>query len=259
MICAGPPNRGWNRPAEASYTHKGTFVDASGARSIRPDPQRSNEIDAGGTPEADRPARLTPLRELQLIEAYQEGQPEAIGDLLRAYQRRVYGVCYRMVRNADEAADLTQDALVKIMEGLHSYDGRAALSTWVIRVTMNCCLSHLRKERLRRHGSLDEPAGSTGEPWAAKLAAEGELSEPGRVEQAEMRSALLHALRELDADMRAVLVLRDLQDLDYQQIGEVLAIPIGTVKSRLFRARVALRAAARLELDKPSRPPERPG
>jgi RNA polymerase sigma-70 factor (ECF subfamily) len=211
--------------------------------------------------EGEVPPRLTPLRELQLIEAYQQGRPEAIEELLRAYQRRVYGVCYRMIRNAEEAADLTQDALVRIMEGLHSYDGRAALSTWIIRVTMNCCLSHLRKQKLRRHGSLDEPSGDAEEPWSARLPAEGELSAAGRVEQAEMRAVLLRALRELDPDMRAILVLRDLQDLDYQQIAEVLDIPIGTVKSRLFRARVALRAAARLELGEapgPRRgPPER--
>lgn len=232
-------------------------MDASGARSIRPDPERFSDSDAQSTAGGEESSRLTPLRELQLIEAYQEGRPEAIEELLRAYQRRVYGVCYRMIRNADEAADLTQDALIKIMEGLHSYDGRAALSTWVIRVTMNCCLSHLRKQRLRRHGSLDEPSGTADEPWSARLPAEGELSAARRVEQAEMRAALLRAMRELDSDMRAILVLRDLQELDYAQIGEVLGIPIGTVKSRLFRARVALRAAARVELDAPSQRPER--
>jgi RNA polymerase sigma-70 factor (ECF subfamily) len=223
-------------------------VDASGARSIRPDPEREGDSVADSTAGGEVPSRLTPLRELQLIEAYQQGRPEAIEELLGAYQRRVYGVSYRMVRNGEEAADLTQDALVRIMEGLHSYDGRAALSTWVIRVTMNCCLSHLRKQKLRRHGSLDEPSRGGEEPWSARLEAEGELSASGRVEQAEMRAALLRALRELDPDMRAILVLRDLQELEYQQIGEVLEIPIGTVKSRLFRARVALRQAARLEL-----------
>ncbi|MDY7109043.1 MAG: sigma-70 family RNA polymerase sigma factor [Planctomycetota bacterium] len=223
-------------------------MDASGARSIRPDPEREGDSEADSSAGGAAASRLTPLRELQLIEAYQQGRPEAIEDLLRAYQRRVYGVCYRMVRNADEASDLTQDALVRIIEGLHSYDGRAALSTWIIRVTMNCCLSHLRKQKLRRHGSLDEPAGGGPEPWSARLEAEGELSAPRRVEQAETRAALLRALRELDPDMRAILVLRDLQDLDYQQIGEVLEIPIGTVKSRLFRARVALREAARVQL-----------
>ena len=174
-----------------------------------------------------------------------------MAELLRAYQKRIYSVCYRMVRDAEEAADLTQDALVKIMEGLGSYDGRSALSTWMIRVTMNCCLSHLRRQKIRRHGSLDAPAGPDEAAWVSRLPAVGELSALQRVEQAEMRSILLRALKGLDPQMRAVIVLRDLQDLEYQQIGEVLGVPIGTVKSRLFRARAALRAAAELEMDRP--------
>jgi RNA polymerase sigma-70 factor (ECF subfamily) len=194
------------------------------------------------------------MRELQLIEAYRAGDPEALAELLVAYQRRVYGVCYRMVRNPEAAADLTQDSLIKVMEGLDSYDGRAAFSTWVIRVTMNCCLSHLRKERLRRHGSLDQPTAEGALPPSFHLPSEAELSGLRRVEQAEMRSVLLRALASLEPHMRAVLVLRDLQGLEYQQIGQVLGVPVGTVKSRLFRARAALRAAAEEELTRSPRP-----
>jgi RNA polymerase sigma-70 factor (ECF subfamily) len=166
-----------------------------------------------------------------------------MAELLRAYQRRVYAVCYRMMRNADEAADLTQDALVKIMEGLDSYDQRSAFSTWVIRVTMNCCLSELRRKKVRRHGSLDEPGEAGGTPRGGQLASTAEHPAGLRVEQAELREALLEALGSLEPQARAILVLRDLQDLDYQQITEVMGIPIGTVKSRLFRARAALREA----------------
>jgi RNA polymerase sigma-70 factor (ECF subfamily) len=203
---------------------------------------------AGPTPlpEPDGEPRLTPLREMQLVEAYRRGDAEALADLVRAYQRRVYGVCYRMVRDPDEASDLTQDALIRVIEGLGSYDGRSKLSTWVIRVTMNVCLSHLRKQKLRRHGSLDDPAAGGGGTWAQNLpspAGRGELPGTRRVEQAELQVVLQAALDRVDPVMRAVLVLRDLQDLNYQQIAEVLDLPVGTVKSRLFRAREALRAA----------------
>jgi RNA polymerase sigma-70 factor (ECF subfamily) len=220
-------------------------VDASEARSNQP----GREPGAGPTRGADDPPRLTPLRELQLIDAYRAGSHEALADLLRGYQRRVYSICYRMVRNPDEAADLTQESLVRVMEGLESYDQRAALSTWVIRVTMNCCLSHLRRQKLRRHGSLDEPGGGDDDPWSARLPSGRELSAERHVEQAELRVVLARALKDLDPQMRAILVLRDLQELDYQQIGDILDVPIGTVKSRLFRARAALRAAAERELD----------
>jgi len=185
---------------------------------------------------------------MELIEAHRRGEPDAIGRLLRAYQRRVYSVCYRMVQHTEDAADLTQDALLKVLQAADRYDGRAAFSTWVIRIAMNCCLSHLRKQRTRRHQSLDLATGPTASAWSAELADPSEPS-PGRgVEQAEERSVLLRCLGRLDAPMRAVLVLRDMQDLDYHQIGEVLDVPLGTVKSRLFRARTALRTAMEKEI-----------
>ena len=203
-------------------------------------------------PERVQPAsrdtpRLTPLAELQLVEAHRDGDPAAMGTLLEAYQRRIYSICYRMVRDEHEARDLTQDAMLRVIQGLDSYDGRSKLSTWVIRVTMNTCLSHLRKQKLRRHGSLD--AGSenaTSGPLDPRSL--GELSPAGRVELAEMRIMLGRALLCLDPDMRAVLVLRDMQELEYGKIAKALEVPIGTVKSRLFRARVALRAAVEVEL-----------
>jgi RNA polymerase sigma-70 factor (ECF subfamily) len=94
---------------------------------------------------------MTPLRELQLVDAYRQGgrhAREAMGELLWGYQRRIYSICYRMLKHPEDAGDVTQDVLLKIMEGLESYDGRSKLSTWVIRVTINCCLSFLRREKV---------------------------------------------------------------------------------------------------------------
>ncbi|UCD73886.1 MAG: sigma-70 family RNA polymerase sigma factor [Phycisphaerales bacterium] len=200
------------------------------------------------------PPRMTPLRELQLVDDYRAGDPEALGELLSSYQRRVYAVCYRMVGNVDEAADLAQDAMLKVIEGLDSYDGRARLSTWIIRVTINSCLSHLRKQKIRRHGSLDDTAGDEQVPLAGRIASERELSGPEHVEQAEARTVLLRVLGDIEPEMRGILVLRDMQDLDYQQIAEVLQVPVGTVKSRLFRARLALREAAEKALGESDSP-----
>jgi RNA polymerase sigma-70 factor (ECF subfamily) len=198
---------------------------------LRPQSRRATE-----GAEADP---LTPLLELQLLESHRGGDPEALGRLLAAYQHRIYAVCWRMVHNEQDARELSQDALVKVLQGVESYDGRSRLSTWIVRVTINCCLSHLRRQRLRRHGGLDGPA----EP-----AAPVELAPAERVQQSEVRTALRQALLTLDPDSRAVLVLRDLQELEYDRIAEVLEVPIGTVKSRLFRARLALRSAVESEL-----------
>jgi RNA polymerase sigma-70 factor (ECF subfamily) len=166
--------------------------------------------------------------------------------LLSRYQDRLFGVCMRMVNDRDLAADLTQDAMIKVIEGLGSFDARAKLSTWMIRVTMNVCLSRLRAERVRRHVSLDStergPTGSgpggRSEAWSHEA---GEPEPTDRVERDETRRRVSAALLRVAPEQRAILVLRDCRGLDYEQIADVLAVPVGTVKSRLFRARAALR------------------
>lgn len=182
------------------------------------------------------------------------GDPEAIGELLQSYQRRIYSVCYRMLGHAEEAADLTQDTLVKVIEGLESYNGRSKLSTWIIRIAMNCCLSHLRKQKIRKHRSLDDLGGTRGDRSGdvnlGNLLEGGEPAASDRVEQHETQACLLVALNSLDPESSSLLVLRDLNGLDYLQISEVLEVPVGTVKSRLFRARAALRAAAEIEMER---------
>ena len=186
------------------------------------------------------PIRLSPEQEQSLLEAHRGGDPTAISTLLRGFQHRIYSVCYRMMRDPDLAADLTQDSMLKVIQGLPGYDGRASLSTWIVRVTMNTCLSELRKRKVRRHASLDDhDAGSV--PIRSRLSNPQELAGGDRVERAEVHRSLTDALASLEPEPRAILVLRDLQGLDYEQISAVLDIPLGTVKSRLFRARAALR------------------
>jgi RNA polymerase sigma-70 factor (ECF subfamily) len=198
---------------------------------------------------------MTPLRELQLLEAYRAGGPaghEAMCELIRAYQHRVYSICIRMVRHEDDAIDLTHDVLLKLIESLQSYQGRSKLSTWVIRMTINACISHLRKQKVRVHVSLEStpqtgPGGGVDTAdWTATPQSRVASREPlptENVEHRQTRAMVLEALNSLEPDTRAILVLRDLQDLDYQQLAEALDVPLGTVKSRLYRARIELRNA----------------
>ncbi len=156
-----------------------------------------------------------------------------------------------MVRDRDLAADLTQDSFIKIIQGVESFDGRSKLTTWMIRVTMNVCLSKLRSEKLRRHASLESLGGGAG---AGSLSSRrradgresgsgGELEAGSHVEAHEERERVLRALADLDPDQRAILILCDCRGLPYEQIAEVLGVAVGTVKSRVFRARTALRDA----------------
>lgn len=209
---------------------------------------------------------MTPLREMQLVEMHRRGGPgahDAINELVRGYQRRVFAICARMVRNKEDAADLTQDILLKIVESLDTYNGQSKLSTWVIRVAINACLSHLRREKTRPTQSLDQPlrggggaggvgdmdGGGSGMAELGSLQAGLRSREPfpgASVEQGQLQRLVLEALDRLDADSRAILILRDVQDLDYEQLAEALELPVGTVKSRLFRARAALRDAVKI-------------
>ncbi len=180
---------------------------------------------------------------------------EAWNELLAHHQDRLYATCLRMV-GPNAAADLTQDAMVKILQGLDGYDGRSQLSTWMIRVAMNACLSWLRSQKLRRHKSLD-----VGSPFVRGLGTspnQPELSAGQGVERKEAKAALAAALAELPDEQRAILVLRDVHGLEYEQVAGVLEIAVGTVKSRLFRARLALRAGVedrlRIALPEAGRP-----
>jgi len=192
-----------------------------------------------------------------LVAAIRSGDPRAWSLLIARYQDRLFAVCLRMVNDRDVAADLTQDTFVKVIQGLGSYDGRSKLSTWLIRVAMNTCLSWKRSQKLRRHASLDGVEGAAdglvgGDPWNQHGQGWGGWGarEPGPqrgVERSEQHARLAAALAGLNAEQRAILVLRDVQGLDYDQIAEVLDIAVGTVKSRLFRARLALREALERE------------
>lgn len=201
--------------------------------------------------------------DLALVRAVQRGEKDALAPLLERYQDRLFGVCMRMVGDRDMAADLTQDAMIKAIEGLSSFDERAKFSTWVIRVTMNVCLSKLRSERLRRHASLDQLAAGTAQKPSDRPSVPTALIDRDRehagaesVELEDLRRRVSAALLRVAPEQRAILVLRDSRGLDYEQIAEAIGVPVGTVKSRLFRARAALREAMEEDEPRGSRAPD---
>lgn len=204
----------------------------------------------------DPAASTDDARDLLLVARIRAGEPGAWQTLVQRHQDRLFAICYRMVgtgpRAREIAADLTQDALVKIIQGLPSFSGEAKLTTWMIRVTMNVCLSWQRGQKHRRHASLDAPAsgssaavqgGDGAAATFASLLAGREQTGASRVQHDEFRGHIAQALASIDPEQRALLILRDVRDLDYEHIAQVLEIPIGTVKSRVFRARAALREA----------------
>ena len=204
---------------------------ASGTHAaLDPDPDRSGVLGAVRT---DEPI-VDP--DLELIEAWRNGSTAALESLFKKSQGRTYGLCLRMLGRPEVAADVAQDAFLRMYEGLPRFDGRARFSTWSVRVTLNCVYSHLRREKLRKHAPL--PGSESGfEPRSREpIPSQG-------IEHEDLSRGVVAGLGMLDLQARAILVLRDLQGLDYGDIAEVIGTPIGTVKSRLFRARAALREA----------------
>ncbi|HEX7009497.1 MAG TPA: sigma-70 family RNA polymerase sigma factor [Phycisphaeraceae bacterium] len=189
---------------------------------------------------------MTQPSEQELLTRVRRGDQAALGHLLQMYQRRLYTVCLRMVGHRDDAAEATQDAMLKIVQHIHEFRGESELATWMIRIVMNQAMSQLRRRRVRRSISLDA-AGDGHDPQDQAAALRQQLAdsrEPApdqRIQQEEARQRVHEALARLEEPLRAVLVLRDVEQMDYQQIAQVLMMPVGTVKSRLFRARLALR------------------
>jgi RNA polymerase sigma-70 factor (ECF subfamily) len=183
------------------------------------------------------------LEDSELIEKVKAGETEAYGDLVRKYQDRVFNACWRICGHLEDARDLTQEAFLKAFEGLCGFRRQSGFYTWIFRVAVNLALSHRRQAGRRREFSLDqdqELAGSQAEALASQ-ARRAQDEDPARsASETELQGLVARALHGLDEGHRAVVVLRDIEGFDYREIGEILQIPPGTVKSPLHRARISL-------------------
>jgi RNA polymerase sigma-70 factor, ECF subfamily len=171
----------------------------------------------------------------ELVAAGQKGEAAAIDELLRRHYDRIYAVCRRIVGNEADALDATQEALMAIVRGLGRFAGRAKFSTWSYRVASNACLDELRR-RARRPDPTDDDV-------LDRTLANAEAQAAGNVTAADQvgdRLDMNAALQQLPEKFRAPVVLRDMADLDYAEIAEVLDLPPGTVRSRIARGRAAL-------------------
>jgi len=180
-----------------------------------------------------------------LIRRAQGGDSDAFGQLVVKYQDLVYNVVYRMLGNAADAADIAQEAFVKGWRALGSFEGRAQFGTWIYRIAINCCISDRRGAKRRKATSLSSSGGGDdGEEGGGRLDVADEGPEPGeRVVESENVRLVQDAIGSLEHEFRTMIVLRDLEGRPYEEIAEVLDVPVGTVRSRLHRARQALKDA----------------
>lgn len=188
-----------------------------------------------------RSASLMEADEAQLVSASQRGDQDAFALLVQRHQRRVFNLAFRMLQQYEEACEVTQEAFLAAWQGLPTFRGDARFSTWLYRIAYNCSLKQL--ELRKRDRALQANVE------AEQSLAEG-AQEPvdARLETRARQSLVREQLAQLPAKYRIVLILRHLQDMSYEEMAELLKIPIGTIKTHLFRARNLLKE--RLEADR---------
>lgn len=183
------------------------------------------------------------LEDAVVVRQVQDGDIGAFTRLVCKYQDRVVNVCWRVCGNLDDAQDLAQEAFLHALEKIGLYRFQASFYTWLFRIAVNLALSHRRKAKrvvLSLHDDDRWVDAGQADRRLTRTAAE-DAGPLGRLSARELQDRVLESLNALADDYRAVLVLRDIESFDYQEIAEVLEISVGTVKSRLHRARMALR------------------
>lgn len=186
-------------------------------------------------------------RDEELIRRFRAGDASAFTALVERHQRRVYALCLRVLGDPDSASDVAQDTFLTVLRKLDGFRGEAAFTTWLHRVTMNACYDELRRARRRPMLHVAPDEGAEPEPGQP---IEDHADEVGSTIDAAA------ALASIAEEFRIAVVLADVQDLPYERIAAILDVPVGTVKSRVHRGRVALARAMGLT---PREPVMRPG
>lgn len=169
----------------------------------------------------------------ELVARMRDGDPEALRTIVERYQERIFALIYGIVRDRHEVEDVAQEVFFKVFTRITAFDGRSRFYTWLYRVAANSAKDHLKKRSRRPSVALDEDDGLES----------GATGPADEAQQAEARRRVRHAIQKLSARYREVLALRELEGMSYNEIAAVLKVSIGTVESRLHRARGRLKSA----------------
>lgn len=178
--------------------------------------------------------------EKRLIQKAQKGDVEAFEQLILDYEKLIYNICLRMLQDEQEAYDGAQEICLKIWKQIKHFEGNAKFSTWLYRIATNQCLDFLRKRKNKEEISLFRSSKEEDSEWVVE---EKEPKDPisEHVQQLALQDVMSQALNEVKSEHKQILLLRDLEGYSYEEIAEILGISKGTVKSRLSRARLAMK------------------
>src|SRR5213596_3760391 len=181
------------------------------------------------------------VSEMDLVKRCQAGDTEAFDELVTRYRTRIFGMIYNMVHNEQDAWDLAQDSFVKAWKSIKRVRGRSAFYTWIYRIIMNVTIDWLRKKQVKGAGAEFDDAIQLKEiNPASRTVPKAEALPHERMEQREIRQRIDAAITQLTPEHRAVILMKELEDMQYHEIAEALGCSIGTVMSRLFYARKKL-------------------
>lgn len=181
--------------------------------------------------------------ERRWVESAQKGDTESFERIVIAYQQRVFNLAFRLLGDREEAEDLTQEVFLNVFKHLSSFRGDAQFSTWIYQVTINHCRNRFKYLKRRFHHtteSMDDPLQGGEGDIERELPDEADIPEDALYRR-QLQKLVQVAVQRLRPDYREIIVLRDIQELSYQEISEVLGLPEGTIKSRLHRARWELK------------------
>lgn len=182
--------------------------------------------------------------EAQFIARLVARDESAFNELVLTYERRVYGLVFRMLGRRDEAEDLAQEVFVQVFKAIDQFRGESKLSTWIYRIAVNLCKNRT-KYLSRRHAGEQDDIDAMAERvpmTAARAATVGDVSRPDElVEGMQLEDIVKRAIQKLEPEFREALILADVEDMPYEEIAQIMGVPVGTVKSRIHRARAQLK------------------
>jgi RNA polymerase sigma-70 factor (ECF subfamily) len=179
----------------------------------------------------------------EVIQRCRKGDVEAFEDIVRKYQKKMFNISYRMTGDYNEAAEVVQDAFLSVYRNIKSFKGKSKFSTWLFTIVMNLSRNKIKQLQSRRHRenfSIDDPVETDN----GKITVEPLSDNPSaqeRLEQHQRDQKIRGCIRSLENEFREVIVLRDIQGFSYDEISDMLKIAMGTVRSRLHRARLSVR------------------
>src|SRR5213082_1420889 len=189
-------------------------------------------------PNASTNRMETATSDEQIVERAVSGDPEAFGEIVRRWERRIFALAFGMLGREEDARDATQETFLAAFRNLRGFRGDAKVSSWLHRIAVNQCITRQRRARVRAETGIEDEVEAAGESFLATT----ERASPARATEARERTeAVRRAVAALPPELREVVVMKEFEDLTFQEIADALQIPLSTVKSRLYTALKQLR------------------